>query len=292
MLTAFTSLPGCVTMVLRGMPPVWRGRHRRIVCWLVFRQAVPPGRTTLAAMAPWTPATITAWRGGRLRKALSWTVHLLVGWRAQARVATVPPPTNGVLALCGEGSHAATRGTNNPVAQTGRISQQHPWFFGLRCVLVMAAWDGERVPAGLRLLWPKRHTAYRSAKTLWRAMVGALGPPPWAPRVVVGGDAASGAKATMRRVQDRDKTATARRWGFVCAIARTWKTVAEPTRKHLVTPWPPISSQRPPVPREGAGTGHRTFWTYQTRVCVRHGGDVTWVLSKKERNTGPPRNSW
>ena len=48
---AFTSLPGFVTMVSRGMPTVWRGRHRLIFCWLIFMQAVSPGRKTLEAMA-------------------------------------------------------------------------------------------------------------------------------------------------------------------------------------------------------------------------------------------------
>jgi hypothetical protein len=47
MLIAFTYLPGFVTMVLRGMPTVWRGRHRLIFCWLIFLQAVHPGRKTL-----------------------------------------------------------------------------------------------------------------------------------------------------------------------------------------------------------------------------------------------------
>jgi hypothetical protein len=60
MMIAFTYLPGFVTMVFRGMPNVWRGRHRLILCWLVFMQAVHPGRKTLEEMAKWTPATITA----------------------------------------------------------------------------------------------------------------------------------------------------------------------------------------------------------------------------------------
>ena len=53
MLMAFTYLPGFVTMVFRGMPTVWRGRHRLILCWLVFMQAVHPGRKTLEEMAKW-----------------------------------------------------------------------------------------------------------------------------------------------------------------------------------------------------------------------------------------------
>jgi hypothetical protein len=66
---ACTSLPGFVPLVFRGMPPVWRGRHRLLFCWLLFMQAVHPGRHTGAERARWTPAALTAWRFGRLRKA-------------------------------------------------------------------------------------------------------------------------------------------------------------------------------------------------------------------------------
>jgi len=51
MLLACTYLPGFVTMVFRGMPTVWRGRHRLIFCWLIFMQAVSPGRKPLEEMA-------------------------------------------------------------------------------------------------------------------------------------------------------------------------------------------------------------------------------------------------
>ena len=69
MLMAFTSLPGLVTLVWRGMPTMWRGRHRLIFGWLVFMQAVHPGRPTLGERARGTPAALTAWRFGRLLKA-------------------------------------------------------------------------------------------------------------------------------------------------------------------------------------------------------------------------------
>jgi hypothetical protein len=55
MLMAFTYLPGFVTMIFHGMPTVWRGRHRLIFCWLIFMQAVSPGRKTLEELAWWTP---------------------------------------------------------------------------------------------------------------------------------------------------------------------------------------------------------------------------------------------
>jgi hypothetical protein len=286
MLIAFTYLPGFVTMVFRGMPTVWRGRHRLIFCWLIFIQAVHPGRKTLEEMATWTPTTITAWRFGRLLKAAYWNVHLLVSWLAQDLMATLPAPANGILYLFGDGSHADKRGTKNPVAQKGRISKHHPWFFGLRFVLLMAAWDGYRVPAGFRLILPKRHAGYRSENVLFREMVGAFVPPSWAKLVIVGGDAAYGSKANMRMVQDRDKADGARRWGFVFAIARTWKTVEGKSLTNLVTHVPHKYYQCTRVPREGR-KGRKTFWTYSTSLGLRHVGDVTVVLSKKGRNTGP-----
>jgi hypothetical protein len=232
MMIAFTYLPGFVTGVFRGMPIVWRGRHRLILCWLIFMQAVHPGRHTLEEMARWTPATVTAWRFGRLLKATYWNVHLIVSWLAQDLVATLPPPTNGVLYLFGDGSHADKRGTKNPVAQKGRTSRHHPWFFGLRFVLLMAAWDGYRVPVGFRLILPKGHINYCSENALFREMVGDFIPPHWAKLVVVGGDAAYGSRANMGMVQDRDHADTVRRWAFVFAIARTWKTVEEKTIKN------------------------------------------------------------
>ena len=287
MLMAFTYLPGFVILVFRGMPTVWRGRHRLIFCWLVFMQAVHPGRHTLEEMARWTPAAITAWRFGRLLKAAYWNVHLIVSWLAQDLMATLPAPANGILYLFGDGSHADKRGTKNPVAQKGRNSQHHPWFFGLRFVLLMAAWDGYRLPVGVRLILPKRHTGYRSDNALFREMVSEFVPPPWAKLVVVGGDAAYGSQANMRMVQERDQADAAHRWGFVFAIARTWKTVDEKTIKNLVTYVPHTYYQRTRVPREPAGRGRRTFWTYHTRLSLRHVGDVTVVLSKRGRNLGP-----
>jgi len=260
MLIACTSLPGFVTMIFRGMPTMWRGRHRLIFCWLIFLQAVSPGRKTLEEMARWTPATITAWRFGRVRKAASWHVHLLVSWLAQDLVATLPAPANGILSLFGDGSHADQRGTKNPVGQKGRISQHHPWFFGLRVVLLMAAWDGYRLPVGFRRILPKRYAGYRRENAVLREMVGAFVPPSWAKLVGVGGDAASGSKANMAMVKDRDKADTARRWGLVFAIARTWKTVEEKSLKNLVTHVPHKYDQGTRVPREGR-KGRKTFWT-------------------------------
>jgi hypothetical protein len=97
MLTAFTYLPGFVTIVFRSMPTVWRGRPRLLLCWLVFMQAVHPGRKTLEEMARWTPTALTAWRFGRLLTAAYWNVHLLVSWLVQE---ILPPCHRPPMACC------------------------------------------------------------------------------------------------------------------------------------------------------------------------------------------------
>ena len=62
-------LPLFVTLWFRGMPSMWKDRHRLILCWLVVMQALFPGRKTLAELARWTPAQVTAWRFRRLLNA-------------------------------------------------------------------------------------------------------------------------------------------------------------------------------------------------------------------------------
>src|SRR5207253_11063975 len=91
----------------------------------------------------------------------------------------------------------------------------------------------------------------------------------------------------MQMVLKRDADDPARRWGFGFAIARTWKTAEDKALKDLVTHLPRIYYQRIRVPRLPGTQGCKTFWVYSTRLCLRHVGDVTVVLSKRGRNLGP-----
>jgi Transposase DDE domain len=122
---------------------------------------------------------------------------------------------------------------------------------------------------------------------LFREMVSHFVPPAWAKRVMVTGDAAYGSQENMQMVLKRDADDPARRWGFVFAIARTWKTVEDKAIKDLVTHLPRKYYQRVRVSRLSGTKGCKTFWVYSTRLCLRHVGDVTVVLSKKGRNVGP-----
>ena len=282
-----TYLPLFLTILFRGMPGLWKSRHRLMLCWLVVMQALFPGRKTLEELARWTPAYVTVWRLRRLLKAAYWDVHLLVAWWVEEALQTLPPPKDGTLYLVGDGSVKPKRGTQNPLAQKGRKSEHQPWFFGIRFALLVATWDGYRLPVAFRLIRVKTHPQYQTENALFREMVSRFIPPPWAKRVIVEGDAAYGSYENMKMVLQRDTDDPARRWGFVFAIARTWKTVEDKAIKDLVTHLPRKYYQRIRVPRLPGTEGCRTFWVSSNRLCLRHIGDVTVVLSKKGRNVGP-----
>ena len=154
-----------------GMPGMWKSRHRLILGWLVFMQTLYPGRKTLEELARWTPVSMTAWRFRRLLKAAYWDVHLLVEWWAQQALSTLPPPEDGRLYAVGDGSDKPKRGTQNPLAQKGRKSQHHPWFFGIRFALLSVNWDVYRLPVAFRLIRPKSHPEYHPENALFREMV-------------------------------------------------------------------------------------------------------------------------
>ena len=254
-----TYLPLLVTLLLRGMPGIWQGRHRLILCWLVCLQALFPGHKTWAELARWPPASSTVWRFRRLLQASSWSIHVLVAWWAEEALHTLPPPKDGTLHLVGDGSEKPKRGIQNPLAQKGRKSEHHPWFFGMRFALLIANWDVYRLPVAFRLIRPKSHPEYRTENALFREMVSHFRPPNWAQRIIVEGDAAYGSQENMQMVLKRDVEAPVRRWGFVFAITRTWKTIEDKAIKDLVTHVPRAYYQRVRVPRLPGTKGCKTF---------------------------------
>lgn len=91
----------------------------------------------------------------------------------------------------------------------------------------------------------------------------------------------------MQMGHQRDADDPDRTWGFLFAIARTGKTVEDKALKDLVTYLPRHHDKRTWVPRLPAANGRKSLWVYSQRVCLRHVGDVTVVLSKTGRNVGP-----
>jgi hypothetical protein len=261
-----TYLPLFVTLLFRGMPGIWKHRHRLVLCWLIVMQALFPGRKTVEELARWTPGSITVWRIRCVLKAAYWDIPLLVAWWVEAALQTLPPPKDGTRYLVGDGSVKPKRGAQNPLAQKGRKSEHQPWFFGIRFALLIANWDVDRLPVAFRLIRPKNHREYQPENVLFREMVSRFHPPTWATRILVEGDAAYGSQANMKMVQKRDANDPNRRWGFVFAIARTWKTVEGKALKDLVTPMPRTYDQRTRVPSLQEAHGSKTFWIFSKRL--------------------------
>jgi hypothetical protein len=284
-----TYLPAFITAVFRGMPGVWKSQHRLLLCWLIVLQAVYPGRKTLEEMHHWSPAAITSWRLRRLLSATYWSIQVLIEWLANDVIATLPAPADGILSVIGDGSHKDKRASKNPVAQKGRTSQHHPWFFGIRFALLMVAWDVYRIPVAFRIILPKTHPGYRTENALFRDMLRVFKPPSWAKQVIVAGDAACSSKANIALVKQRDSADAARDWHFVFAISRTWKTVDEKTVKNLVQHLPRCHYQRTWIPCLSTWQHRKTYGVYAKRLCLRDMGDVTLVLSKKGRNVSPEK---
>jgi hypothetical protein len=282
-----TYLPAFITLVFRDMPGVWKSQHRLMLCWVVVMQALYPGRKTLEELSRWSPAAVTSWRLRRLLKASYWSIHVLVAWLANDVIATLPPPENGVLFEIGDSSHVPKRGAKAPTAQRSRKSKYHPWFFGIRFVLLIVAWDVYRIPVALRLILPKTHPDYRTENALFRDMLQAFTPPAWATWIIVLGDAAYGSKANINLIKHLEKIDPCRHWAFVFAISRTWKTIEDKAVKDLVTHLPRCHYKRTWVPRITDVSRRKTYWTYCKSLSLNDIGDVTLVLSKTGRNVSP-----
>jgi hypothetical protein len=89
------------------------------------QQALFPGRKTLAELARWTPAQVTAWRFRRVLNTVYWDIHVLVEWWIQEALNTLPPPQDGVLYVVGDGSEILWRFPLAPCTRPFPAGVQH-----------------------------------------------------------------------------------------------------------------------------------------------------------------------
>jgi hypothetical protein len=230
----FSYLPSFVLTLFRGLPGLWKSRHKLMFCWLIVLQAVVPGRKTVKEISRWSPSHIPEWRIRRLLKAGYWSIHLLLVWFAEEAIASFPPPEDGVGYLVGDGGHKEKRGKKNTTVQKGRKNQSQSYFFGIRFVMIALCWDVYRIPVDFRIVLPKTHPDYKTENALFREMVSNFTPPEWAKSIIVLGDASFASKANMKLIKKREKSDQRRNWFFVFAIARTWKFEDGKSLKDLV----------------------------------------------------------
>jgi hypothetical protein len=288
-------IPVFVKVFFRGMPSVWKSRHQLIFCWLILMQALYPGRKTLKELSRWSPRHVTEWRFRRLLKAGYWSVYFLLRWFAWEVIKTLPAPENKTAYVISDSSEKNKRGKKNPVVQKGRKSKSHPWFFGIRFIVVVLCWDVYRIPFDFRIILPKTHPEYKKENVLFREMLENFQPPDWAERVIVLGDAAYGSKDNMKMIAKKAKTDRQRHWGFVFSLARTWnidekkKDGKYKKLKDLVTHLPVSLYRKTWIPPFCKGQRRKVFWIYAKRLRLCHIGEVTVVLSRKRRNVSPKR---
>jgi hypothetical protein len=284
---SFTWLPPAIRILFKGMPGVWRHRHQLVFCWLIVMQIVTSGARTLSGLSQSAPGFITEWRFRRLLSAGYWSLKALLHWFAEEAIKSLPVPGNQVLYVIADGSKKDKRGPKNPAAQKGRLNKHHAWFFGIKFVVLMVAWDDYRIPVDFQMVLPKGHPDYQKENELFRHMLSHFKPPDWAKVVMVVGDAAFAAKDNMKLIQARDKADSQRRWGFVFAIARTWNMADGKSLKNLVKYTPNSCYRQTWIPRLPDRKGRKTFWIFEKLTSLKHLGDVTVVLTKKGRNVGP-----
>jgi hypothetical protein len=151
----------------------------------------------------------------------------------------------------------------------------------------MVQWGVYRIPVDFSIVLPKGHPDYKTENELFREMLSRFQPPTWAKLVIVTADAAFASKDNMLLIEQLNRSDPTRRWGFVFAIARTWKMEDGKSLSNLVKHTPYKCFQRTWIPRMANDKGRKTFWVFRKRTRLRHIGDVTIVLSKKGRNVGP-----
>jgi Transposase DDE domain len=284
---SFTCLPPATRILFKGMPGVWRHRHQLVFCWLIVMQIVTSGARTLSGLSQSAPGFITEWRFRRLLSAGYWSLKVLLHWFAEEAIKSLPTPENKVVYVIADGSKKDKRGQKNPAAQKGRMNEHHAWFFGIKFVVLMVAWDNYRIPVDFQMVLPKGHPDYKKENELFRHMLSHFQPPDWAKVVIVVGDAAFAAKDNMKLIQARDKADSQRRWGFVFAIARTWNMADGKSLRNLVNHTPHSCYRQTWIPRLPDHKGRKTFWIFEKLTSLKHLGDVTVVLTKKGRNVGP-----
>jgi hypothetical protein len=286
---SFTRLPPTIRILFNGMPGVWRHRHHLIFCWLIVMQIVASGPKTLTGLSQSAPGFITEWRFRRLLAAGYWSLKVLLHWFAEETIKSLPAPENHVLYVIVDGSKKDKRGLKNPAAQKGRLNEHRAWFFGIKFVVLLVAWEDYRIPVDFQIVLPKGHPDYRKENELFRHLLSHFQPPGWANWVIVVGDAAFAAKNNMKLIQARDNADPQSRWGFVFAIARTWKMADGKSLKNLVRHTPHSCYRRTWIPRLPDHKRRKTFWIFEKHTRLRHLGDVTVVLTKKGRNVGPEK---
>ena len=244
-----TYLPLFVTVLFRGMPGIWKSRHRLILCWLVFMQALLPRAENLGRAGPLDPGP-----GDRLALSSRAEGGLLGYPSAGGMVGPGSPehlaPAQGWhLYLVGDGSHKPEAGPTEPAGPKRTEKRTSALVFRDSLCPVDCQLGRVSLARGVSSDPTEKPSSLSTGKCPVSCHGERFVPPTWAKRIIVEGDAAYGSQDEYADGPEARCRDPARRWGFVFAIARTWKTVEDKAIKDLVTHLPRKYYQRVRVPR-------------------------------------------
>jgi hypothetical protein len=275
-----TCIPTKVYQVLYPCKKHFRcaqAQHFLVFCWLVVALIRTPGKGTLKGLRPYLPAKLPYWTTVRMVRSAQWDAQAVLTDMAATTLRSLPPPTDGVLYLIGDSTLKPKRGRKHPLGRFTRHGEQEPYLFGFELVLLIASWDRLRVPVAVGLIDPQRRG---HQNILFRQMLKDFVPPAWTRQVVVVADAGFAANETLGLI-------TTQKYTYVFAMPRTRKFTDGRYLRDLVSHLPKSCyARRASHTPDGR---RRDYWVFTRRATLHKLGDVTIVLSKKRRNTGPKK---
>jgi Transposase DDE domain len=276
----FTCLPRNVYDFLYPFKPLFRcsqAGHFVIFCGLLVAIIRDPGAGTLKGLCPYLPPHLSYWALIRMLGSGKWDAQAVMNGMADKVLRSLPPAVDGTLYLSGDTTHKPKRGKKHPLGQVTRQSQSSPHVFGFGMVVLVASWNGFRIPIQMATIAPERKG---HQNILFRQMLRDFEAPSWVRDMVVLGDAGYPANDTLKLIEELG-------WTYVFAMPRSRKftngTYVRDMVQHL-----PKSRYRRRATYKPDGR-RQDYWVYLRHAELHQLGEVTMVLSKKRRNLGPNR---
>jgi hypothetical protein len=205
-------------------------------------------------------------------------------------VAIIRDPGAGTLSLIGDTTHKPKRGKQHPLGHMTHHSKSSPYFFGFGMVVLVASWNGYRIPIKGATIDPERKWHQH---IVFRQMLRDFEPPSWVREIVVLGDAGSPSNLTLTLIKKRG-------WTYVFAMPRTRKCTNGTYVRDLVHHLPTSRYRRRATYKPDGR--RQDDWIFLRHAALHQRGDVTIVLAKKRRNVEtvakipgcfhPARASW
>jgi hypothetical protein len=255
--------------------PCPQGQHFRILRWLLVALLLSQGSATLKQLTRLLPGRLHYWTVLRMVRAGYGSAAELIQRLAGTVLVLLPPPADATLYLLADTTLMGRSGKKQPLAHDTRLNEWERFTFAHSVLLLVAHWGRLRIPVGAVVLDPKR----RGQQNIQlRQFLRQFQPPAWCRRVIVLADAGFASKANLQVIQGRG-------WSYVVCLPRSWKLADGTHLRDLARHLPKSRSHR--VASSTPDQQRRDYWVFVRRAELRLLGDVTVLLSKKRRNSGP-----